>query len=77
MAVIYSQGGKTAEAEKTYKTMVRKFGREKEVWTKFAVFYFKAGKLNDGRFLLQRSKQSLEERDHVEIATKFAQIEFR
>ena len=57
--------------------MVRKFSKEKEVWTKFAIFYFKSNKLNDGRFLLQRSKQSLEERDHVDIAIKFAQIEFR
>merc|ERR1712113_261679 len=64
-------------AEKTFKVMVRKFGKEKEVWIKFAVFYFKSNKLNDGRFLLQRSKQSLEEREHVDIATKFAQIEFR
>ena len=77
LAAIYAQSGKAAEAEKIFKVMVRKFGKEKEVWIKFAVFYFKSNKLNDGRFLLQRSKQSLEEREHVDIATKFAQIEFR
>ena len=77
LAAIYGQSGKAAEAEKIFKVMVRKFGKEKEVWVKFAIFYFKSNKLNDGRFLLQRSKQSLEEREHVDIATKFAQIEFR
>ena len=77
LAAIYGQSGKASEAEKTFKVMVRKFGKEKEVWIKFAIFYFKLNKLNDGRFLLQRSKQSLDEREHVEIATKFAQIEFR
>jgi len=77
LAAIYGQSGKASEAEKIFKVMVRKFGKEKEVWVKFAIFYFKSNKLNDGRFLLQRSKQSLEEREHVDIATKFAQIEFR
>jgi len=77
LAAIYGQSGKAAEAEKIFKVMVRKFGKEKEVWVKFAIFYFKSNKLNDGRFLLQRSKQSLDEREHVDIATKFAQIEFR
>ena len=77
LAAIYGQSGKASEAEKIFKVMVRKFGMEKEVWVKFAIFYFKSNKLNDGRFLLQRSKQSLEEREHVDIATKFAQIEFR
>ena len=49
LAAIYGQSGKVLEAEKVFKTMVRKFGREKEVWTRFAVFYFKNNKLNDGR----------------------------
>ena len=49
LAAIYGQSGKAAEAEKVFKTMVRKFGMEKEVWTRFAVFYFKSNKLNDGR----------------------------
>ena len=57
--------------------MVRKFNKEKEAWVKFGIFYYKSNKLSDGRFLLQRSLQSLEKRDHLEITSKFAQIEFR
>ena len=57
--------------------MVRKFNKEKEAWVKFGIFYYKNNKLSDGRFLLQRSLQSLEKRDHLEITSKFAQIEFR
>merc|ERR1712228_1129194 len=37
----------------------------------------KNNKLSDGRFTLQRSLQSLEKRDHLDITSKFAQIEFR
>ena len=46
LAAIYGQSGNAAEAEKIFKVMVRKFGKEKEVWVKFAIFYFKSNKLN-------------------------------
>merc|ERR1712018_983981 len=39
LAAIYGQSGKASEAEKTFKVMLRKFGKEKEVWIKFAIFY--------------------------------------
>merc|ERR1711971_289995 len=74
---IYSQSGKFADAERIHKLLVRKFNKEKEVWIKFGIFYYKNNKLNDGRFILQRSLQSLDKRDHGEISSKFAQIEFR
>ena len=54
VAVIYSQGGKTAEAEKAYKTVDRKLGQEKEVWTKFAVFYY-GGQTGGGGTLLDQT----------------------
>lgn len=77
MAAIYAQSGKVKEAEKIFKTMVRKFNKEKDVWIKYGIFYFKNNKLNDGRFVLQRSLQSLDKKDHLDITSKFAQIEFR
>jgi len=77
MAAIYAQSGKIKEAEKIFKTMVRKFNKEKDVWIKYGIFYFKNNKLNDGRFVLQRSLQSLDKKDHLDITSKFAQIEFR
>jgi len=77
VAAIYQQSGKISEAEKIHKVMVRKFNKEKEVWIKFGIFYYKNNKLNDGRFVLQRSLQSLEKKEHLEMSSKFAQIEFR
>lgn len=72
MAAIYEQTGKFQEAEKTYKVMARKFNKEKDVWIKFGIFYFKNNKLNDGRFVLQRSIQSLEKKVRVEKLSAFA-----
>jgi len=77
LAAIHQQAGNFTEAEKTFKLLVRKFNKEKEVWVKFGIFYYKNAKLSEGRFLLQRSLQSLEKRDHLDMSTKFAQIEFR
>merc|ERR1719436_955745 len=77
MAAIYAQSGKFKQADKIFKTMTRKFNKEKDVWMKYGIFYFKNNKLNDGRFVLQRSLQSLDRREHIEMSSKFAQIEFR
>merc|ERR1712183_579063 len=77
VAAIYQQAGNFSQAEKTFKLLSRKFNKEKEVWIKFGIFYYKNNKLNDGRFILQRSLQSLDKRDHLEMSSKFAQIEFR
>merc|ERR1719436_121214 len=77
MAAIYAQSGKFKQADKIFKTMTRKFNKEKDVWIKYGIFYYKNNKLNDGRFLLQRSLQSLDNREHIEMSSKFAQIEFR
>ena len=77
VAAIYQQSGKISEAEKTFKILSKKFNKEKEVWIKFGIFYYKNNKLTDGRFVLQRSLQSLDKREHIEMSSKFAQIEFR
>ena len=77
VAAIYQQAGNFSEAEKTFKLLSKKFNKEKEVWIKFGIFYYKNNKLNDGRFILQRSLQSLDKREHIEMSSKFAQIEFR
>ena len=49
VAAIYQQSSKVGEAEKIHKIMARKFNKEKEVWIKFGIFYYKINKLNDGR----------------------------
>merc|ERR1719147_507623 len=72
VAAIYQQSGKVTEAEKIHKILARKFNKEKEVWVKFGIFYYKNNKLNDGRFILQRSLQSLDKKDHLEMTSKFA-----
>ena len=55
----------------------RKFCKEPEVWARLGHFYFAQGNLKEARFTLQRSLQNLETKHHVEISSKFGQLEFR
>lgn len=40
-------------------------------------FYFAQGNLKEARFTLQRSLQNLETKHHVDISSKFGQLEFK
>ena len=79
VASIYEEGQMMEKAEETLKKLVRKFRLEKEVWLKLGAFYFKKCDLKAARFTLQRSLQSdnLEKKHHVEVTSKFAQMEFK
>ena len=77
LAKMYTENGKIAEATKIYETMLRKFKSNKSVWIEFGMFYYTIKKLELARKLMQRSFDSLAKRDHLDIVSKFAQLEFK
>ncbi|XP_067657423.1 protein RRP5 homolog [Haliotis asinina] len=77
MVQVYSGSGKMEEAEKMYNTMTKKFTQDKTVWTGFGLFFFKNGRPEAARKLLQRCLKSLDKKDHVEMISKFAQMEYK
>ncbi|XP_041370390.1 protein RRP5 homolog [Gigantopelta aegis] len=74
---IYIKSGKLEEAEQLYNTMVRRFSLYKDIWLGFCLFFFNNNRLDSARKLLQRSLKSLGKKDHVEMISKFAQMEFK
>ena len=78
-ALIFEKAGDAKAAEKTLKTMARKFRLEPEVWIKLGLFYFRTENAKEARFTLQRSLQAdnLEKKHHVQVTSKFAQMEFK
>lgn len=74
---IYIASEKFDLAEQLYVTMTRKFSYNANVWSGFGLFYFKQGRLEASRKLLQRSLRSLENKEHIAIISKFAQFEFK
>lgn len=76
MCEIYVSANKTEDAEQLYIIMTRKYKREKSVWKAYGQFLFKAGRLQSSRNLLQKCTAILDKKDHVEVITKFANLEF-
>ncbi|KAK2175873.1 hypothetical protein NP493_701g01000 [Ridgeia piscesae] len=74
---IYRNSGKIEAAEELYKTMVKRFNKNKDVWHSFGLFYFSTQQAELGRKLLQRCLRSLERKDHVDMIAKYAQMEFK
>jgi rRNA biogenesis protein RRP5 len=77
LANIYSQSNKSELAEALYHTMLKKFKQNKTVWIDFGLYYMKNNRLESARKLMQRSLTCLEKRDHIEVISKFAQMEFK
>ncbi|KAK3789019.1 hypothetical protein RRG08_008342 [Elysia crispata] len=76
MCEIYVSANKMEDAEQLYIIMTRKFKREKPVWKAYGQFLFKTGRLQSARNLLQKCTSILDKKDHVEVITKFATLEF-
>ncbi|NP_001122095.1 programmed cell death 11 L homeolog [Xenopus laevis] len=77
LADIYIKSEKFKQAEDLYNTMLKRFRQEKSVWIKFATFLLKQGQGDGTHKLLQRALKSLPEKDHVDVISKFAQLEFQ
>jgi rRNA biogenesis protein RRP5 len=77
LANIYSQSNKSELTEALYHTMLKKFKQNKTVWINFGLYYMKNNRLESARKLMQRSLTCLEKRDHIEVISKFAQMEFK
>ncbi|KAL6481580.1 hypothetical protein MHYP_G00096600 [Metynnis hypsauchen] len=77
LADIYAKSNKIKEAESLYKKMVKRFRQEKAVWQSYGSFLLRQGQTDAANALLQRALQSLSNKDHVDLITKFARLEFQ
>ncbi|MCJ1405665.1 rRNA biogenesis protein rrp5 [Xylographa trunciseda] len=78
LASIYIQSGKTEKAETLLQAMVKKFSQDPKVWLNHATFLFDTmAAPQRARDLLPRALQSLPKHHHVDLTSKFAQLEFR
>ncbi|ANB11216.1 Rrp5p [Sugiyamaella lignohabitans] len=77
-AGILSQSeGKAKKAEELYDVAMKKFGGEDmSIWITYANFLFDHDNAAKARSLLDRSLRMLPARNHKEIITKFAQLEY-
>ena len=65
------------KADSVFQALTRKFSRDPKVWTNYAHFLFSMASVPDqGRALLPRAMQSLPPYTHVDLTSKFGQLEF-
>ncbi|XP_056385651.1 protein RRP5 homolog isoform X2 [Hyla sarda] len=74
---IYIKSEKFKEAEELFNTMVKRFRQEKSVWWKYATFLLKQGQSEATHKLLERALKCVPEKEHMDLISKFAQLEFR
>ncbi|KAI4899783.1 hypothetical protein NFI96_011797 [Prochilodus magdalenae] len=77
LADIYAKSNKIKEAESLYKNMVKRFRQEKAVWQSYGSFLLRQGQSDAANALLQRALQNLNNKDHVDLISKFARLEFQ
>ncbi|XP_008947621.1 PREDICTED: protein RRP5 homolog [Merops nubicus] len=74
---IYANSEKYKKAEELYHTMLKRFRQEKSVWLKYASFLLKQGQTEATHRLLERALKALPTKEHVDVISRFAQLEFR
>ena len=75
---IYIQSGKIEKADHLLQIMLKKFSQDPKIWLNYATFLFDTVAAPPrARALLPRAMQSLPKYNHLEITSKFAQLEFR
>ncbi|NXN36663.1 RRP5 protein, partial [Rhinoptilus africanus] len=74
---IYANSEKYKQAEELYQTMLKRFRQEKSVWLKYASFLLKQGQTEATHRLLERALKALPTKEHVDVISRFAQLEFR
>ncbi|MCJ1247758.1 rRNA biogenesis protein rrp5 [Trapelia coarctata] len=75
---IYIQSGKNERADTLLQTMVKRYSQDPKVWLNYAAFLFDTlAAPHRARDLLPRAMQSLPRHHHLDLTSKFAQLEFR
>ncbi|KAI2668205.1 hypothetical protein H4Q32_004873 [Labeo rohita] len=77
LADIYAKSDKIKEAENLYKNMVKRFRQEKAVYLSYGNFLLRQRQSDAASALLQRALQSLSNKEHVDLISKFARLEFQ
>ncbi|XP_051882885.1 protein RRP5 homolog isoform X2 [Pristis pectinata] len=77
LASVYTRSEKYKQADALYNTMLKRFRQESAVWLSYATFLLKQGRGEGSRALLERALKCLPKKEHVDVITKFAQLEFR
>ncbi|CCE78479.1 Piso0_001102 [Millerozyma farinosa CBS 7064] len=76
MVGIFVLSEKYDKASSLYNTMIKKFGKNVNVWVQYASYLLDREMNEEVHEILARSLQALPKKEHIEVVRKFAQLEF-
>lgn len=74
---IHTSNEQFDKAEEAFAFHIKKLKQFKEFWLDYGMFYFRCNKLDKARNILEQSLKSLDKQEHVDVISKFAQMEFK
>lgn len=77
IAKMYQEANETELAEQVYESMMKKSKHDKTYWVDYGMFFMKMKRFEAARDLMKKSFNSLPNRDHLDVISKFAQMEFK
>ncbi|XP_036857188.1 protein RRP5 homolog [Manis javanica] len=77
LADIYTKSEKFQEAGELYNRMLKRFRQEKAVWIKYGAFLLRRGQAGASHRVMQRALECLPNKEHMDVISKFAQLEFQ
>lgn len=77
MVSLYEKSGKMTAAEELCEKMTKKFRQNKTVWMLYISHLVQRGMRKKAKEIFKRSLQSLEKNIHLEVISKFAQLEYK
>ncbi|KAL0277492.1 UNVERIFIED_CONTAM: hypothetical protein PYX00_004749 [Menopon gallinae] len=75
MLNMHGQSNKFQDMERVGNMLMKKFKNVESMWHDVGLGYYKVGKVESARQVLQRALPLLEKKKHVELISKFAQME--
>ena len=77
IAKMYQDANETELAEQVYESMMKKSKHDKNFWVDYGMFHMKLKRFEAARSVMGKSLDSLPNRDHLDVISKFAQMEFK
>lgn len=74
---IHTSNEQFDKADESFAFHQKKLKQYKDYWLDYGLFYYKCNKLDKARNVLEQSLKSLDKQEHVDVISKFAQMEFK
>ncbi|CAF0790648.1 unnamed protein product [Rotaria sordida] len=74
---VYEKNEQFEDANATFVLLIKKFNKDKQAWLEYIMYLFRRHQTEQAKAILDKSFSSLPSTDHVDMISKFGQLEFK